>query len=265
MPGNQSRCNLNDVLIRLLQHRAVLWVKSPDQPGSESEPERDTLKLASAAIPHYLAPAYGKSGHHRFRLRRLDGGVVHRARQPRAARPHRQTARRPPHHHQHRRKFPRLPRRRGRLRIDGADAEAGRTLRRPRQLWPGRAGGFFETALRAHRGRRKSGDRDRHHRHRRQPQTSGRARRGFARNQGGDLLRHLRRRAAGFPQPAARRGRRRRFRVRRSAVSDAVRVGHLPRAPARRVARVQNHGRTARWPMPKSSPSGIPSSPRCSM
>ena len=39
--------------------------------------------------------------------------------------------------------------------------------------------------------------------------TSRRSRRAFAGNQGRDVLRHVRRRAAGFPQPAARGGRRR--------------------------------------------------------
>ena len=45
------------------------------------------------------------------------------------ARADRQTARRPAHNHEHCRKFPRLSRRRGRLRTHDADAKAGRTFR----------------------------------------------------------------------------------------------------------------------------------------
>jgi thioredoxin reductase (NADPH) len=47
----------------------------------------------------------------------------------------------------------------------------------------------------------------------------------IAGDQGRDLLRHVRRRAARLPQPTARRGRRRRFRVRRGALPDALRLG----------------------------------------
>ncbi len=75
------------------------------------------------------------------------------------------------------------------------------------------------------------------------PQTSWRARRTRIGKQRHDLLRDVRRRAAGVPQPAARRGRRRRFRVRRGAVSDALRLGRLSGPSPRFPARVQNHGR----------------------
>jgi hypothetical protein len=74
---------------------------------------------------------------------------------------------------------------------------------------------------------------------------------------GRDVLRHLRRRAAGFPQPTARRGRRRRFRVRRGALFDALWLGRSSRASARFVARVKNHGRTHACRIRKSSRFGI--------
>src|SRR5882724_10069411 len=83
-------------------------------------------KLATDAFTDYLSRPYGNSCHHRFGLRGMDGGALHGARATGAARPYGTPARRAAHHHEHRGKFPRFSRRRGRLRVDGADAETGR-------------------------------------------------------------------------------------------------------------------------------------------
>ena len=167
------------------------------------------------------------------------------ARQSPAAGAHRPAARRLAHHHQHRRKLSRLSRRRGRLRIDDADAETGGTLRRAGQFrHASRRLDFSKTPFVLTVDGEKVEAANRHHRHRREPPASRRARRGFAGDQGRDLLRDLRRRVAGFPQPAARRGRRRRFRLRRGALSDALRLGDSSGPSPRQLARVQNHGRT---------------------
>src|SRR5450432_1388794 len=91
---------------------------------------KSRVELATSAATNYLSPAYGKSCHHRFGLRRLDGGALHGARAAGTTGLHRYSTGRPADDHEHRGKFPRFSRRRGWLRIDDPDAETSRTFRR---------------------------------------------------------------------------------------------------------------------------------------
>ena len=125
-----------------------------------------TCQGATQRLP---CAAYGKSCHHWIRPGRLDGGVVHRTGAARAAGAHGPATRRAAHHHQHRREFSRLSRRRGRLRTDDPHAEAGGALRRQGQLWRGGRGGFLAAAVEAGGGWRTGHRANRHYCHRRRP------------------------------------------------------------------------------------------------